>query len=209
MARGSHREWMQRTAQDLMLAAPDSKLDAEAMQGRILTFEQGMGVLLRCAFEHVEAVQTTDLPELLEHASEVLRSCSQAAPESITFERSQPALLLRYLASIMLRVSDDKVSEDKVMPLMRELGLVSLVAAHVSSHREAFKPEDLSAGLHFLSRCCETEALCDQPQAFLPSDIKAELKQNFDTMLRDLPTEERRSLRPLLDAMQGQGPFRY
>ena len=114
MADGGYRQWLKNTAADLAHAAPESKLDAEAVEGRILTFEQGMGVLLRCAFEHVEAVQTTDLPELIEHATEVLRACSQAAPGSVSLERTQPALLLRYLASIMLRVSDEKIPEDKV-----------------------------------------------------------------------------------------------
>ena len=50
--------------------------DADAMQQKLLTFEQAMGVLLRCAFEHVEAVQTTDLPELCDHAGEVFRACA-------------------------------------------------------------------------------------------------------------------------------------
>ena len=95
------------------------------------------------------------------------------------------------------------------MPLMLELNLVPLVAAHICAHGQTLKPDDLNAGLHFIARVCETEAVCDQPRDYLPSELKAELKETFEPVLRDLPPEDRRSLRPLLDAIQGQGPFRY
>ena len=45
---------------------------ADALGAKLGTFEQSMGALMRCAFEHVEAVQTTDLAELFVHVSEVL-----------------------------------------------------------------------------------------------------------------------------------------
>jgi len=203
-----YKSWLKTTATQLAKAAPESKLDVEAVEGRIFTFEQGMGVLLRCAFEHVEAVQTTDIPELIEHACEVLSACSGAAGGTLTFERTQPALLLRYLSSIMLRVQEEKISEDKVMPLMLEMRIIPLVVAHLCTHRASFKPEDLSAGLNFLARSFETEAVCDQPRDFLPSESKQELKC-FEDVLKQMSAEERRNLRPLLDAIQGQAPFRY
>jgi len=208
MEGGQYKAWLKSTATDLARVAPESKLDVEAVEGRIFTFEQGMGVLLRCAFEHVEAVQTTDIPELIEHACEVLSACSGAAGGTLTFERTQPALLLRYLSSIMLRVQEEKISEDKVMPLMLEMRIIPLVVAHLCTHRASFKPEDLSAGLNFLARSFETEAVCDQPRDFLPSESKQELKC-FEDVLKQMSAEERRNLRPLLDAIQGQAPFRY
>ena len=208
MAEGQAKQWLKNTAADLSRNAPEAKLSPEQAEGRILTFEQGMGVLLRCAFEHVEAVQTTDLPELIEHASEVFGACQNAPSGSFTFERTQPALLLRYLSSIMMRVQDDKLPEDKVMPLMQQCGLVQLVVAHVCAHHASFKPEDLSAGLNFMARVFETEAVCDEPQAFLPSQLRAELKC-FEPSIKEMTPDERRNLRPLLDAIQGQMPFRY
>jgi len=50
--------------------------DVEAFKQRLLVFEQSLGVLLKCALEHVEAVQTTDLPELVDHVHAVLTNAS-------------------------------------------------------------------------------------------------------------------------------------
>lgn len=208
MADGQVKEWLKSTAADVTRAAPEAKLTVEQAEGRILTFEQGMGVLLRCAFEHVEAVQTTDLPELLEHAAEVIGSCRNASSGTVTFERTQPALLLRYLSSIMTRVQEDKIPEEKVMPQMHQLGLVPLVVEHVITYHPSFKPEDFMAGLNFMARAFETEAVCDEPQAFLPRELRAQLKC-FEQIIKEMAPEERRKLRPLLDAIQGQMPFRY
>ena len=94
------------------------------------------------------------------------------------------------------------------MPLMLEMQIVPLVVGHLCTQRASFKPEDLSAGLNFLARTFETEALCDQPRDFLPSEVKQKLKC-FEGILKEMSADERRNLRPLLDAIQGQSPFRY
>ena len=45
--------------------------------------------------------------------------------------------------------------------------------SHVCTHHASFKPEDLAAGLNFMARVFETEAVCDEPQAFLPGPLRA------------------------------------
>ena len=39
--------------------------DVDALRKRMSAFETSMGQLLRCAFEHIEAVQTADMAELM------------------------------------------------------------------------------------------------------------------------------------------------
>ena len=51
-------------------------------QSKLDVFEKGMGVMLRNAWSHVEAVQTTDLPMLIQHVGDVLHdACSPDGAE--------------------------------------------------------------------------------------------------------------------------------
>ena len=70
--------------------------DAELLKARIQVFEHSLGVLLRCSLEHVEAVQTTDLPLLVAHCAAVLRHCAAMPPAEPEWERLQEAAVLRY-----------------------------------------------------------------------------------------------------------------
>ena len=54
--------------------------DVALLKARLLVFEHNLGVLLRCALEHIEAVQTTDLPLLVSHCAAVLRHCAAMPP---------------------------------------------------------------------------------------------------------------------------------
>ena len=55
-------------------------------------------MLLRCSLEHVEAVQTTDLPLLVSHCAAVLRHCAAVPPEGeAEWDRLQEGAVLRYV----------------------------------------------------------------------------------------------------------------
>ena len=75
--------WLQSTA------AATELHDVSLLTSRMLTFEQSLGVLLRCALEHVESVQTADLPELMCHIGEILAAAASKPSSSINFERTQ------------------------------------------------------------------------------------------------------------------------
>lgn len=75
-------------------------------------------MLLRCSFEHVEAVQTTDLPLLVTHCAAVLAQCAKVPPSALEWERAQEVAVLRYLSAVMLRV--EQLGEERVMPLLKQ-----------------------------------------------------------------------------------------
>lgn len=184
-------------------------LDSEGQLRELLRkFERDMGVLLRCALEHVEAVQTTDLPELFEHASEVLAACAQQGGRAaeINFERTQASMVLRYLRSVMLRV--EELGEGRLMPHVQQLGLVPLVIGHMHAHgADKLKAEDALAGATFLAQSFDTEAFEDQPSAFLDAREK-ELLRDFRGLFLGAMTQEpeqRKLLRPLLDQVTRAG----
>ena len=49
-------------------------------QEKMDAFEKGLGQVLRNTWKHVEALQTTDLPLLLEHITEVLKAVRATRP---------------------------------------------------------------------------------------------------------------------------------
>ena len=163
-----------------------------------------MGVLLRCAFEHVEAVQTTDLPELFQHAAEVLAAAARRPPEAVSLDRTQPAMVLRYTSAVLARI--EHLGEDRVMPHVREHGLMNLVVGHLHTHAQALKPDDLLAGAMFLARTIDTEAFEDGRGQFLDAEATGLLRDR-GLFLGELTAEheQRRLLRPLLDVVTRAG----
>ena len=194
-ANDGYRSWLVSTASSCGVAGP------EQLAQRLLTFEQSLGVLLRCALEHIEAVQTTDLPELMTHIAEVLAFAVSAPAESLCFERTQEAMVGRYLHSVMARV--EALDEDRLMPMVLEHDLVNLVVAHLGAHAVALEPEGQLAAASFLALALDTEAFETTPGQFLSPSSKEVLKTFTVLFLGELSAEveQRRKLRPLLDAV--------
>lgn len=176
--------------------------DVEAFRQRVLVFEQSLGVLVKCALEHVEAVQTTDLPELIDHVAGVLaNAASSHAKQYLSFERTQEVSVLTYLVSVMKRI--EQLGEDRLMPLIMEKQIVAMVIVHLHSHHTALK-EGCEAGAHFLALAFDTEDYPIRKGDYLPAQAKSLLPAFKEQFLNSLTTsmEDRRKLRPLLDEVQ-------
>ena len=114
--------WLQRTARTCGLQ------DGDEMRLKLLQFEQALGTLIRCAMDHVEAVQTTDLHTLMRHIESVLvRYSLYEVPAEVDFEQTQGSLVLRYLAAVFSRV--ETVGEERLLPLVEQHRLVRAPAA--------------------------------------------------------------------------------
>lgn len=85
------RVWLTERASRLGTATVDGP---EGLRAKLLSFEQSIGILLRWAFEHVEAVQTVDLHLLLEHSSQARQS--PAAAPAVPRRPSHPPLMRRW-----------------------------------------------------------------------------------------------------------------
>eukprot|EP01035_Chromulina_nebulosa_P020131 gene20131-26138_t len=87
-------------------------------------FEKGIGVVLNNAWNHVEALQTTDLHTLVIHIAEVLQGslqCQSVIQNLCTngdIHQRQEILIFHYLGSILKHLDD--IKEERVMPLIRE-----------------------------------------------------------------------------------------
>ncbi|CAM9915068.1 unnamed protein product, partial [Ectocarpus sp. 8 AP-2014] len=108
--------------------------------GPLNSFEKGMGTVLRNAWTHVEALQTTDIPLLVEYVTGVYRDAADnpGAVEDMSLRGDlagrQEIVCLSYLRGLVSRLSD--YEEGRVMPHLRGAGTVSCLAAMLhANHR--------------------------------------------------------------------------
>eukprot|EP00605_Chrysophyceae_sp_TOSAG23-4_P001117 GSChrysophyteH1.ASY1.ANO1.1223.1 assembled CDS len=85
-----------------------------------LKFEQGSGITLKHAWLHIEALQTTDIPLLVEH---IVNCLSEADLSSNTVpDDTQLWLCPHYVLAICKGMED--MGEDQIMPLFKRFRLV-------------------------------------------------------------------------------------
>ena len=185
---------------------------AEKLAERSLAFEQSLGTLLRCSFEHIEAVQTTDMPELFQHAAEVLSLAVERGPPAEGYERTQEAGVLSYLALTFNRV--ESIGEEKLMPHVEDHGLIALVVSHLhactapgrSAH--ALSKDALLDGCRFLHHAFDTEDYPTRRKKLLPPDAKERLAAFKPQFLGEFTAdhEGRKHLRALVDEVTRSQP---
>mmetsp|Transcript_27220 Transcript_27220/g.40647 ORF Transcript_27220/g.40647 Transcript_27220/m.40647 type:complete len:304 (+) Transcript_27220:136-1047(+) len=171
-------------------------------------FEKGLGTVLRNAWRHVEALQTTDVPLLVGYIGDVLQD-AVAHPELLEahakagdLHQRQEVIVLYYLAGLLAQI--DELGEDRVMPLLKERNLFGLAAEALRQHHAKMRQEDVMKGLAFLALVCDTEDF----QTYKDYDYaqSTEEKETFCILNADLIAamveddwDVRRKIRPLLD----------
>ena len=97
--------------------------------------------MLRNAWSHVEAVQTTDLPMLIQHVGDVLHdACSPDGAERMRALGSDPddlkdrqeVLVLYYLRCLCVRCDD--IRELRFMILIKDERIVERLVAYLDEH---------------------------------------------------------------------------
>ncbi|ETV71902.1 hypothetical protein H257_13032 [Aphanomyces astaci] len=178
-------------------------LDPEAKE-LISQFERGLGVMLKNAWLHVEALQTTDLPLLLEYVAGVLTFCEEepAYVEKKDLVDSQEILVVYYLHGLLKQL--EHISEDRVMPLVLEKQLFALLASHIQRHWKSFSDTDVIVACEVLALLCDTEDFQTHGPSYVSSaqtcrDLRAIQEDILDGLMEDL--DMRKKLRPLLDVV--------
>ncbi|OQS00783.1 hypothetical protein ACHHYP_02700 [Achlya hypogyna] len=184
--------------------------DAEAKE-LLLKFERGLGVMLKNAWLHVEALQTTDLPLLVEYIATVLTFCHEE-PEffkSKDLEDSQEVIVLYYLQGLFKRLED--IGESRIMPLVQERQIFELVLWHLQHNHRSLSPEDTLVAADVLAQICDTEDFQTHPEAYITTaearqDLLVVQDEVLDELVGDLDIRKR--LRPLLDVVKEHGAAR-
>jgi len=162
--------------------------DEDAVNDRCRIFEQSVGVLLRFALEHVEALQIIDLPQLIRHIAEVLSHAGRlekeqkekAKTKGSDLEKMQESLVLHYLACLALKM--EEMDEDRVMDLLNEQNVISLLVDHMAKYSKWYRLDTLEAVCLFFNGVFNSEAYSGEPEKFVGTE---ELKKQFVTLKGD------------------------
>jgi hypothetical protein len=122
-------------------------------------FELSLGTILKNAWLHVEALQTTDLPLLIDYIALVLRdavddNASNLWPEKLssfdTLGTRQEAMVIHYLHGLCKRIDD--IDESRVMPLIEQSQIIPLTARFLHTYHPKLAKEVSASGAQMISR---------------------------------------------------------
>eukprot|EP00638_Chattonella_subsalsa_P001083 CAMPEP_0117753926 /NCGR_PEP_ID=MMETSP0947-20121206/12530_1 /TAXON_ID=44440 /ORGANISM="Chattonella subsalsa, Strain CCMP2191" /LENGTH=291 /DNA_ID=CAMNT_0005572929 /DNA_START=239 /DNA_END=1114 /DNA_ORIENTATION=- len=171
-------------------------------------FEKGLGTVLRNAWRHIEALQTTDVPLLINYIGDVFEDSIQY-PEILERHAKTEDLFLRqeiiviyYLNGLMSQI--EEMSEDRVMPLIKERRIFTLLATVLQVHHLQMRMEDILQALTTLAMICDTEDFqtykdYDYVQTLDEKETFCILNMDFIANMVEDDWDVRRKIRPLLD----------
>lgn len=172
-------------------------------------FEKGLGVVFKNAWQHVEVLQTSDLPALVNHIADVLDAALEEPQiiEDLTkkgdLHTRQEVLVFYYLHDICKHSED--IREERVMPIMRERGMFMLAVRAMCLFAGTLHQMHKLKAAEALSALIETEDFQTYKDQHFNADgfdvqTLVELK---DIVLSDVTKEYslRRLIRPLIDCI--------
>mmetsp|Transcript_4239 Transcript_4239/g.6950 ORF Transcript_4239/g.6950 Transcript_4239/m.6950 type:complete len:315 (+) Transcript_4239:78-1022(+) len=174
-------------------------------------FEKGIGAIFRNAWQHVEVLQTTDLPALLNHIAETLRAAVDSTPaltlslaEAGDLHQRQEVLVFYYLDGIMKHV--DAVREERVMPIMRERQLLLLAVRALRLYGNKLLVAHRLKAAEALAAVVETEDYSTYSAQYADPNSSADVEVLVafkEEVLAELAKEmsQRKVVRPLMDAI--------
>ena len=172
-------------------------------------FEQGLGTVLYNAWNHTEALQTTDLPSLLGHLGDVLEAGLEdggawlrTVARSGQVHKNQEGMAFLYILNVMKQL--DCMDEERVMPIMRNRGLFILLVTTLGRIHESLPPSFLLRCVEALSLYVETEDFKTYRAQHVQETDLDELTNLKTTCLMPLQaadTANRLTVRPLIDAI--------
>uniref|UniRef100_K3X8B5 Uncharacterized protein n=1 Tax=Globisporangium ultimum (strain ATCC 200006 / CBS 805.95 / DAOM BR144) TaxID=431595 RepID=K3X8B5_GLOUD len=175
-------------------------------------FERGMGLTLKNAWLHAEAVQTTDIPLLIEYIHNIFSYCIEN-PDYLAgkkLDNCQEVTVIHFLLGLCKQL--DAIDESRIMPLIVEKRIFSLLAIHLSANFHLLSSTDVAVGVETLALLCSTEDFQSHPDHYVDSfETEAALlalkDEYLDDAIEDL--DMRKRLRPLLDVVRKLRPQRH
>jgi hypothetical protein len=169
-------------------------------------FERGLGIVLRNAWSHVEAIQTTDIPLLLSYCEDVLTFANdnkefvERRVVDKTLCDRQEVVCVSYVRGLLCRIDD--VGEDRIMGYLKEKKLFSRILTFASTWWKQLNDESLIVLAETLSAIILTEDFVTFKQDYCDDTDGRNLCQlEEEEWLEEVCDEDdvRKKLRPLLD----------
>jgi hypothetical protein len=171
-------------------------------------FERGLGTVLRNAWTHSEALQTTDMSGLMDYICDVLDTANDFPTQMSSIFHSpaapqhQEVMVFYYLSTIFSNL--DKVAENTITGILRSRRAFINGARLLATYHTLLPRSQVSKVAEALSliAACEdfntyfNEYVSGRDEAELLGDLKVKCLAVFATDM-----EARRMLRPLSDAV--------
>jgi len=163
-------------------------------------FEESLGLLLLRGFMHVETLQLTDIPLLIEHVTVVLKYAADHAGQFKESLKSQENVVIYYFSALMKH--SEHLNNAEVLAKIKENNLLMLVLRHVLRRREEYALDFLGVAIEGYSKLAENEDFMPQWKDFFAG--KEEMKEfllledTLTVILKQYP-EKKSELRPLSD----------
>jgi predicted outer membrane lipoprotein len=167
---------------------------------RMKLFEQSLGILLKCAFSAVEALQTLDITHLIEHIAMVMKHVVEATDFVLGETTVQENLVISYLELVFQKL--EHLNEENIMKQLENNDIVPLVLKHYEKLGSRLDKDSAETYLFFLASLMDSETyqtfrnryICDRDDkrrlALFEGRIKDAISSN---------SENRKTLRALSD----------
>lgn len=149
--------------------------DMVTVTDRCRVFEQSLGVLLKYAFGHIEALQIMDTPEFFCHIGEVIETALNSDQREAAAEddKMQETLVLNYLASVSLNM--EEMDEDRVMELINKQKIFPNLCALMKKSYQSYRLDALQCVGLFFNGCMDSEAFRTEPELFVKDESAMKL----------------------------------
>lgn len=170
-------------------------------------FEAGVGVVLRNAWSHLEVLQTTDLPALMNYVADVLEFAInnpdfQEGYASKNMSSRQEVLVFYYMWGMFKNIDD--IGESRIMQIARTRGLFMLGARWVDLYHRRLMGPDLLKAVEALALFVETEDFSTYKDKYISSAADSACLQSIKTdclLAYNSDFDVKRKIRPLLDTI--------
>ena len=140
-------------------------------------FESGSGVTLKHAWLHIEALQTTDLPMMVEYIAGILAAVVEypARMQGVSVKLGdtdpddlQEKICPHYILALMKGL--DAIEEDRIMPSVRRFRLLPMFIRFLQLHHAVLSEDTLKASCEALSIIFDTDDFQTNEERYIPDD---------------------------------------
>lgn len=171
-------------------------------------FEKGLGVVLRNAWSHVEAVQTTDIQALINHIGDVLdyavinEDYILQCYDKGDLAMRQDVMVFYYLIAVLNRL--DELHEDRIMPILRDRHIFMQGVKFLNKYHDYILTSPTFKIIEALSLITSSEDYSTYKEQYVTSSTDASellsLQENVLNNYRN-DTTIRSIMRPLVDSI--------
>lgn len=180
------------------------QLDEHMLDSKMRCFEESLGILLKHCLMAVEVLQTLDINQLIEYASDVINlalSEQFIVPDPESFSKSQEFLAIIYLGR--LGEEAEHLQEEGICRKLAESNVLGKIIEFLGKFQTNLDTEDLFDASKSVSSILNLEYFHSNRDTVFSDDQKKILTSLYDSVFKTLLTdyESKKALRALVDTV--------